>query len=68
VAAWLTHRQARKHMIGRVRRRLNHAPGIAQGANSMALAGIGDKVVVPAFVTPCAGKPENQCIDCAIRF
>ena len=56
MAAWLTYRQALKDVIGQVRRRLHHAPGIARGADTPAFAGIGDEVVVATMIAARAGK------------
>ena len=47
-------------MIRQMCRRLYHAPGVARGADTPAFAGIGDEVVVPAIVTPCAGKAMGK--------
>ena len=47
-------------MIGKVRRCLHHAPCVARGADTPALAGEGDKVVVPAVITPGSGKAVGK--------
>jgi hypothetical protein len=47
-------------MIGEVRRRLHHAPGVARGADAPAFAGIGNEVVVPAVITPGLGKAVGK--------
>ena len=44
----LAHRQARKDVIGQMRRRLHHAACVARGADTLAFAGEGHKVVVRA--------------------
>jgi hypothetical protein len=62
----LAHRQAGKDVVSEVRRRLHHAPGIARGAHAAAFAGIGDKIVVPAVVTPRPGKAVGE--DAALQI
>ena len=47
-------------LVRQVRRRLRHAPRVAQGANATAFAEIGDKVVMPAVVTLRLGKTVRQ--------
>lgn len=52
----LAHRQAGKDVIRQVRRRLHHAPAVAQGAHPPILVGEGHKVVVTAIIAAGAGK------------
>lgn len=52
-------------MVGKVRRRLGHAPRGARGADTPALAGEGHKVVVPAIVT--AGPRKAMGKDAAFQ-
>ena len=47
-------------MIAEVCRSLHHAPRVARGADATALAGIGHEVVMPAVVTPSAGKAVGE--------
>ena len=47
-------------MICQVRRRLHHAPRVARGADTAAIAGIGHKIVVPTVVTPRPGKAMRE--------
>ena len=61
----LAHRQAREYVVRQVRRRLHHATGVARGADTMALAGIGHKIVVPTVVT--AGAREAVRKDAAFQ-
>jgi hypothetical protein len=56
----LAHRQAGKDVIRQVCRRLHHASHVARGAHTTALAGIGHKIVVPAVITPGAGKAVGK--------
>ena len=53
-------------MIGKVRRRLHHAPRIARGADAPAFAGEGDEVVVTTIVTPGSGKALRE--DAALQI
>ena len=53
-------------MIAEVRRCLHHAARVARGADTPALAGIGDEVVVPAVVTPRPGKAMGK--DSAVQI
>ena len=53
-------------MIAEVCRCLHHAPGVARGADTTAFAGIGDKVVVTAIVTPRPGKAVGE--DAALQI
>lgn len=43
-------------MVRQVRRRLQHAPGVAGGAQAKAFAGEGHELVVAAVAIPCLGK------------
>ena len=43
-------------MVGQVRCSLCHAPGVARGADTAALAGEGHQVVMTAVITAGAGK------------
>ena len=47
-------------MVRQVCGRLCHAPRVARGADTTALAGIGHKVVVPAVITPGARKAVGK--------
>lgn len=47
-------------MIRKVRSRFHHAPGVAQGADSTAFAGEGEKVVVPPNIAARAGKAMRK--------
>jgi hypothetical protein len=47
-------------MIAEVCRCLHHAPGVARGADTTAFAGIGDKIVVAAVITPGSGKAVGK--------
>ncbi len=47
-------------MIREVRRRLHHAPGVALGANTSTLSGIGYDVVMSKIVTPRPGKAVGE--------
>ena len=38
----------------------HHASHFARGAGALAFAGVGDEVVVPAVITPCAGKAAGE--------
>ena len=53
-------------MIRKVCRRLCHAPGVARGADSPALAGEGYEVVVPAVGAAGAGKGVGE--DAALQI
>ena len=53
-------------MVSQVRRRLHHAPGVARRADSTALAGEGDKEVVPTVCAACAGKAMRK--DAALQI
>ena len=53
-------------MIRQVRRCLHHAPRVARGADATAFAGIGDKIVVAAIVTPGPGKAVGK--DAALQI
>ena len=62
----LAHRQAGKGVIRQMRRSLHHAPGVAGGADTPALAGEGNKVVVPAVTTAGTGKAVRK--DTALQI
>ena len=47
-------------MVRQMRCCLSHAPGVARGADATAFAGEGDQIVVPAGVTPGAGKAVGE--------
>ena len=47
-------------MVGQMRSRLGHSPRVARGADATAFAGEGDQKVVPAVVTPDAGKAVGK--------
>ena len=53
-------------MVGEVCRRLGHAPGVAGWADAPALAGEGDKKVVPAVTAAGAGKAVRK--DAALQI
>jgi hypothetical protein len=38
----------------------HHASQFARGADALAFPGVGDEVVVPAVITPCAGKAVGE--------
>ena len=52
-------------MVSQVRRCLGHAPGVARGADTTALAGEGDEEVVTAVLTAGAGKAVRK--DAALQ-
>ena len=56
----LAHRQTREDVIGEVRRRLLHAPGIARGVDTTALAGERHKVIVATIIATGAGKAMRE--------
>ena len=62
----LPHRQAWEYVIGQMRRRLHHAPGIARRAHAAPLAGEGNEEVVPAL--PATGPGETVGEDAAVQI
>jgi hypothetical protein len=56
----LAHRQARKGVIGQMRRRFHHAPRGAREAHASALAGEGHEVVVRAVTAAGARKAVGE--------
>jgi len=53
-------------MVRQVGCGLGHAPRVARGADATAFAGEGDQEVVPAVVTPDAGKAVGK--DAALQI
>ena len=66
----LPYRQARKDVVGEVRRGLDHAPGGAGGTDATAFAGVGDNEIVPAVRAAGAGKAvgEDATFEVAAEF
>jgi hypothetical protein len=56
----LPHRDLRKHMVHEVSGRLRHAPGVARGAHTAPLAGVGDQEVMSAPPAAGAAEPVGQ--------
>jgi len=54
------HRQAREDVIGEMRRRRHHAPGVARRAYAAPLAGEGDQEIVPALRATGAGETVGE--------
>jgi len=64
----MAHRQTEEDVVAQVRRPgfdTGHAPRVARGAHSPALAGEGDKVIVAAVTT--AGKDKAVGEDAAFK-
>jgi hypothetical protein len=56
----LPHRDLRKHMVHEMSGRLRHAPGVARGAHTAPLAGVGDQEIMPAPPAAGAAEPAGQ--------
>jgi len=66
----LPHRQAREDVIGEMRCRRDHAPGVARRAHAAPLAGESDQEVVAALPTTGAGETvgEDAALQVAAEF
>ena len=65
-ASTLAHRQRWQDVIGEMRRRRHHAPGVARRANAAPLAGERDQEVVPALAAAGAGEAVGE--DAAVEI